>query len=72
MPNHIHPPVAKLWNWTWGCGNFVGHDPGCAPLPPEAACLEILNGKNKGNYLCRHPRALAAAVEALEDSDSPS
>jgi hypothetical protein len=70
VPNHIHPPLGSVTIFgvtiSWGCDWLLGHDPGCAPLPPEAACNEILNGKNKGNYLRQHPRALALAVAACE------
>ena len=69
MPNHIHPPVASFTifgnTFTVGCF-WVAHDPGCAALPPEAKCVEITVGKNKGNYLCMHPIALAKAVAACE------
>lgn len=64
MPNHLHPPLATLTIFgrtiNFGCGLF-GHDPGCAKLPPEANCAEILAGKNKGKFLCIHPVVVAIA-----------
>lgn len=62
MPNHLHPPLAtlKIFGRTinFGCG-LLGHDPGCARLPLEANCAEVLFGKNKGKFLCIHPVAVA-------------
>lgn len=67
MPNHLHAPLAtlKIFGRTinFGCNALLGHDPGCAALPLEANCAEILIGKNKGKFLCAHP-VLAAAAKA--------